>query len=44
MVVIKVDPSHGICEIENTEIAFKGGIGYDSGKLLRSVAGRYGQY
>jgi imidazolonepropionase-like amidohydrolase len=44
MVVIKGDPSHDISAIENTEIVFKDGIGYDSEKLLHSVAGRYGQY
>jgi imidazolonepropionase-like amidohydrolase len=44
LVVIKGDPSHDIRDIENTEIVFKDGIGYDSEKLLRSVAGRYGQY
>jgi imidazolonepropionase-like amidohydrolase len=44
MVVIKGDPSRDVTEIENTEIVFKDGIGYDTEKLLRSVAGRYGQY
>ena len=44
LIVIKGDPSQRIADIENTEIVFKDGIGYDSAKLLRSVAGRYGQY
>jgi hypothetical protein len=44
LVVIKGDPSHDIGAIENSEIVFKDGVGYDSEKLLRSVAGRYGQY
>ncbi len=44
LVVIKGDPSHDIGDVENTEIVFKDGIGYDSEKLLRSIAGRYGQY
>jgi imidazolonepropionase-like amidohydrolase len=44
LVVVKGDPSKRIADIENTEIVFKDGIGYDSEKLLRSVAGRYGQY
>ena len=44
LVVVKGDPSRNIGDIENTEIVFKDGIGYDSDKLLRSVAGRYGQY
>jgi imidazolonepropionase-like amidohydrolase len=44
LVVVKGDPSQRIADIENAEIVFKDGIGYDSEKLLRSVAGRYGQY
>jgi imidazolonepropionase-like amidohydrolase len=44
LVVIKGDPSERIADIENTEIVFKDGVGFDSEKLLRSVAGRYGQY
>jgi imidazolonepropionase-like amidohydrolase len=44
LVVVKGDPSQRIADIENSEIVFKDGIGYDSQKLLRSVAGRYGQY
>jgi imidazolonepropionase-like amidohydrolase len=44
LVVVKGDPSQRIADIENTEVVFKDGIGYDSEKLLRSVAGRYGQY
>jgi imidazolonepropionase-like amidohydrolase len=44
LVVIKGDPTQTIADIEKTEIVFKDGVGYDSEKLLRSVAGRYGQY
>ena len=44
LVVIKGDPSKQISDIENVEIVFKDGIGYDSQKLLDSVRGRYGQY
>lgn len=33
-----------ISDIENVEIVFKDGVGYDSHKLLDSVKGRYGQY
>ncbi|MGH9676209.1 MAG: amidohydrolase family protein, partial [Candidatus Acidiferrum sp.] len=44
LVVIKGDPSKQISDIENVEIVFKDGIGYDSQKLLNSVNGRYGQY
>jgi imidazolonepropionase-like amidohydrolase len=44
LVVVKGDPSIHIDDIENTEIVFKDGVGYDSQKLLDSVKGRYGQY
>ena len=44
LVVIKGDPSRNITDIENTEIVFKDGVGYDSAKLFSSIAGRYGQY
>ena len=44
LVVLKGDPSKQISDIENVEIVFKDGIGYDSRKLLDSVRGRYGQY
>ena len=44
LVVVKGDPSTKISEIENVEIVFKDGVGFDSQKLLESVKGRYGQY
>jgi imidazolonepropionase-like amidohydrolase len=44
MVVVEGDPSTKISDIENTEIVFKDGVGYDSKKLLDSARGRYGQY
>jgi imidazolonepropionase-like amidohydrolase len=44
LVVVKGDPSKTIADIENVEIVFKDGVGYDSAKLLESVKGRYGQY
>jgi len=44
MVVVKGDPSKQISDIENVEVVFKDGIGYDSRKVLESVRGRYGQY
>ncbi len=44
LVVIKGDPSKQISDVENVEIVFKDGVGYDSQKLLESVTGRYGQY
>ncbi len=42
LVVIKGDPSKRIEEIENVEIVFKAGIGYDSKKLIESVRGQVG--
>ncbi|HEV2729995.1 MAG TPA: amidohydrolase family protein [Terriglobales bacterium] len=39
LLVIKGDPSHKIEDIENVEIVFKDGIGYDSAKLIESVRG-----
>jgi imidazolonepropionase-like amidohydrolase len=44
LVVIKGDPSKQVSDIENVEIVFKDGIGYDPQKLLNSVRGKYGQY
>jgi imidazolonepropionase-like amidohydrolase len=44
LVVIKGDPSTRIADIENVEIVFKDGVGFDSAKLLASVKERYGQY
>ena len=39
LVVIKGDPSQKIEDIENAEIVFKDGIGYDPAKLIDSVRG-----
>ena len=44
LVVVKGDPSQRIEDIENVEIVFRDGLGFDSAKLLESVRGRYGQY
>jgi imidazolonepropionase-like amidohydrolase len=44
LVVIKGDPSTRVEDIENTELVFKDGVGYDSQALIRSVAGRFGEY
>jgi imidazolonepropionase-like amidohydrolase len=44
LVVVAGDPSKKIGDIENVETVFKDGVGYDAGKLLDSVKGRYGQY
>jgi imidazolonepropionase-like amidohydrolase len=42
LVVIKGDPSRKIEDIENVEIVFKDGLGYDSAKLIESVRGTAG--
>jgi imidazolonepropionase-like amidohydrolase len=44
LVVIRGNPSKQISDVENVEIVFKDGVGYDSAKLLESVRGRYGRY
>jgi hypothetical protein len=44
LVIVEGDPSKQISDIENVEIVFKDGVGYDSQKLLNAVRGRYGQY
>ncbi len=44
LVVVKGDPATRIADIENVEIVFKDGVGYDTKLLLDSVKGRYGQY
>jgi hypothetical protein len=44
IVVIKGDPANRIADIENVEIVFKDGAGYDTNKLLDSVKGHYGEY
>lgn len=43
LVVIKGDPSSKIEDIENVEIVFKDGLGYDSAKLIDSVRGLVGR-
>jgi imidazolonepropionase-like amidohydrolase len=42
IVVVKGDPSQKIADIENVELVFKDGIGYDSQRLVRSVQGAVG--
>jgi imidazolonepropionase-like amidohydrolase len=44
LLVVKGDPGKTIADIENVELVFKDGVAFDSGKLLDSVKGRYGQY
>jgi hypothetical protein len=42
LVVIRGDPSTTIADIENVEVVFKDGVGYDSAKLIESVKGQVG--
>ncbi len=42
LMVVKGDPSKNINDIENVEIVFKDGVGYDSQKLIESVQGLVG--
>jgi imidazolonepropionase-like amidohydrolase len=42
IVVVKGDPSKNINDIENVEVVFKDGKGYDSQKLLDSIRGTVG--
>ncbi len=42
IVLVKGDPSANIHDIENVEIVFKDGVGYDSKKLIKSVTGLVG--
>jgi hypothetical protein len=42
LVVVKGNPAANIGDIENVEIVFKDGVGYDSEKLIQSVQGLVG--
>ena len=42
IVVMKGDPSKNINDIENVELVFKDGVGFDSAKLIDSVRGLVG--
>lgn len=42
LMIVKGDPSKNINDIENVEIVFKDGVGWDSEKLLQSVRGLVG--
>ena len=44
LVVMRGNPATRIADIENIEIVFKDGVGYDAKKLLDSVKGHYGEY
>src|SRR5688572_2108718 len=42
LIVVRGDPSVRIEDVENVEIVFKRGIGYDSARIFESVKGRVG--
>jgi imidazolonepropionase-like amidohydrolase len=42
LVIVKGNPAAKITDIENVEIVFKDGVGYDSDKLIQSVQGLVG--
>ena len=44
ILVTKGDPTSHIRDIENVQIVFKDGVGYDTAKLRASAKGRYGEY
>jgi hypothetical protein len=44
LVVVKGNPASRIADIENVEIVFKDGVGFDSAKLIESVKQHYGEY
>jgi hypothetical protein len=41
--LVKGDPSGKISDIENVELVFKDGVGWDSKKLIDSVKGQVGR-
>jgi len=44
LVVVEGNPAAKIEDIENVEVVFKDGVGYDPAKLLVAVRGHYGEY
>lgn len=44
LMIVKGDPSTRIADIENVELVFRDGLGFDSARLLQSVQGKYGLY
>ena len=42
LIVVRGDPSAKIEDVENVELVFKHGVGYDSPKIFESVKGRVG--
>ncbi|WP_238542355.1 amidohydrolase family protein [Sphingomonas sp. PAMC 26621] len=44
LMIVQGDPSQRIRDIENVQLVFRDGIGFDPARLLRSVKGLYGLY
>jgi len=44
LVVVRGNPAANISDVENVELVFKQGVGYDPKKLIASVAGRVGLF
>jgi imidazolonepropionase-like amidohydrolase len=42
IIVVRGDPAERIADIENVEVVFKDGVGFDAEKLVRSVRGQVG--
>jgi hypothetical protein len=42
LVVVHGKPAERVADIENVEIVFKDGLGFDADKLVRSVRGQVG--
>lgn len=42
LILVKGDPAAHIADVENVEIVFKDGVGYDSHRLIESVRGQVG--
>jgi imidazolonepropionase-like amidohydrolase len=42
LIVVRGDPSANIADVENVELVFKDGVGYDPAKLIASVRGKVG--
>ncbi len=44
LILVNGNPADDIAAIENVDVVFKDGTGYDAAALLSTVKGRYGQY
>jgi hypothetical protein len=43
LILVKGAPGKNIADIENLQVVFKDGVGYDPQKLIDAVRGRVGQ-